>query len=174
MSLNIEPDKVEHSHDSWMVGTHLFYEPQEFKDRIFVACKNLGDRPLLEATGPAMEHPEACEVRLVDFVSWAISIGWDIPGELAEIADAQGGAVNAGTDQAAMWPWGDHETELLRMLAAAAHQFWSTYDPDQPSTAPRSEDVRDWLIDHGVSRRVAEVMAQILRPKDLPTGPRRG
>jgi hypothetical protein len=71
------------------------------------------------------------------------------------------------------WPWGDHETELLRHLAAAAKEWWSTYDSEDPTTAPISDDVRDWLIERGVSDRNAEVMATILRPAGLKPGPRK-
>ena len=80
------------------------------------------------------------------------------------------------TDDPALgrWPWGDHDTKLLRHLAAAAHEWWSTYDPDNPSTAPTNADVSGWLIDkHKVSKRMAEAMAQILRANGLPGGRRR-
>lgn len=72
------------------------------------------------------------------------------------------------------WPWGDHETELLRHLAAAAHNFWSTYDPMDKSTAPKSADVKEWLMnERGLSRNNAEAIARMLRPSDVPTGPRK-
>lgn len=73
----------------------------------------------------------------------------------------------------ASWPWGDHETELLRKLSVAAREWWSTYDPETPSTAPTNDEVRDWLAVQGVARRVAEVMAQILRADGLAAGPRK-
>jgi hypothetical protein len=71
------------------------------------------------------------------------------------------------------WPWGDHETELLRAMAAAAKRFWYNYDPEQLDTAPKSEDVKTWLMDeHGVSDNLAQAIATILRPSGLRTGPR--
>jgi len=73
---------------------------------------------------------------------------------------------------AGRWPWGDYETDLLRKLAAAAEKFWKLYDPDDQSTAITSETVTKWLEDQGVSKRVAEIMAQILRADGLKTGPR--
>ena len=73
-----------------------------------------------------------------------------------------------------MWPWGSHETKLLRALAEAGEQWWSTYDQDDKTTAPTNEDVSEWLRHkHGVAARVAEVMAQILRADDIPQGPRK-
>lgn len=71
------------------------------------------------------------------------------------------------------WPWGDHETELLRHLKAAAEKWWARYDPADPSTAHTNEEVTAWLEVQGVSKRVAEIMAQILRADGLRTGPRR-
>jgi hypothetical protein len=71
------------------------------------------------------------------------------------------------------WPWGSHETELLRKLAEAAEKFWTLYDPTDNTTAPTNEQVADWLAKQGgVSKRNAEVMASILRADGLPTGPR--
>ena len=70
------------------------------------------------------------------------------------------------------WPWGDHETELLRKLASAAEEWWSIYDPASPATAPTNQEVKDWLVGQGVSDRVAESMATILRADGLQTGPR--
>jgi hypothetical protein len=71
------------------------------------------------------------------------------------------------------WPWGSHETELLRKLAAAAERFWRLYDPSDISTAPTNQQVSDWLRTQGVSDRIAESMATILRLDGLPTGPRK-
>ncbi|TAN11540.1 MAG: hypothetical protein EPN34_07005 [Burkholderiaceae bacterium] len=72
------------------------------------------------------------------------------------------------------WPWGDYETGLLRHLAAAAERFWMAYDPEDPATAKTNEIVAEWLESRGVAKRVAEVMAQILRADGLRTGPRLG
>lgn len=74
---------------------------------------------------------------------------------------------------AGTWPWGDRETELLKHLAAAAGRFWKNYDPADATTAPRSSEVEEWLQNRSVSKRVAEVMAQILREDGLPVGKRR-
>lgn len=70
------------------------------------------------------------------------------------------------------WPWGDHETKLLRLLAAAAEKHWKLYDPTDASTAPKNKTVVTWLMAQGVAGRSAEVMATILRADGLPTGPR--
>jgi predicted GNAT family acetyltransferase len=44
------------------------------------------------------------------------------------------------------------------------------YDPEKPATAPTNDDVSDWLEKRGVAKRVAEVMAQILRADGLKAG----
>lgn len=74
----------------------------------------------------------------------------------------------------ARWPWGSHETEALRHLEAAARKWWSHYDPTDPTSASTNEQVVAWLIEeHGVSMRLANSIASILRADGLPSGPRR-
>lgn len=81
-----------------------------------------------------------------------------------------GSLVDAGK-----WPWGNHETEKLRHLEAAAKKYWANYDPDDPSSAETNETVVTWLMtERGVaSRHMAEAIASILRADGLPTGPRK-
>jgi hypothetical protein len=77
------------------------------------------------------------------------------------------------TTSAGPWPWGSFETRLLKDLSAAAKKWWSNFDPSDNTTAPKNEDVSKWLVhERGVSTRMAEAMATILRADDLPTGPR--
>jgi len=73
----------------------------------------------------------------------------------------------------APWPWGDHDTTLLQHLAAAAERFWKRYDPTDATTAPTNQTVSEWLQGRGVSSRIAETMASMLRPEGLKTGPRK-
>jgi hypothetical protein len=80
--------------------------------------------------------------------------------------------VQAAEIEARAWPWGTHETELLRHLAAAGGRFWVNFDPSDPTTAPTNEDVSTWLTARGVSKRMADAMASILRADGLATGPR--
>lgn len=72
------------------------------------------------------------------------------------------------------WPWGSHETELLRQLEAAALRFWGeTYDPDDDETAPTNEQVAEWLLPRvGNSRRIADAIATLLRKDGLRSGRR--
>ncbi|MDP1527678.1 MAG: hypothetical protein Q8M20_17890 [Rhodocyclaceae bacterium] len=72
-----------------------------------------------------------------------------------------------------LWPWGDYDTKLLRELAASAERFWKNYDPADPGTAPTNDQVIAWLIERGVAKRNAQLIATMLRADGLPTGPRK-
>ena len=79
------------------------------------------------------------------------------------------------------WPWGGHHTELLGHLEAAAREFWTGYNPQNAkATAPKNESVIAWLEARNVpgqkkkvSNQMATAIASMLRPDDLPTGPRK-
>lgn len=72
------------------------------------------------------------------------------------------------------WPWGDHHTEALGHLQAAALRFWTHYDASDKSTANTNVQVSEWLQkERNVSKTLADSMASILRPDGLPTGPRK-
>jgi hypothetical protein len=115
------------------------------------------------------EHPR-------QFLAWAREKGYFIPKELEELVnlfhpEAEGRP--QGDADRPKWPWGGHDTQLLRHLAAAGDRFWKYYDPSDPATAPTNKQVTDWLVEQGVARRNAEVMATVLRTDDLPPGPRK-
>ncbi len=77
-------------------------------------------------------------------------------------------------ETAGRWPWGGHETELLRHLAAAAERFWVNYDPSDPSTAETNETVAEWLrTERKLAKQNSEAIARILRADGLPKGPRK-
>lgn len=88
------------------------------------------------------------------------------------IAKLEREAAEAKDAAAHRWPWGSYETNLLQKLDEAVKRFWVGYDPADPSTANTNDTVKDWLKQQGVSDRVAEVMAQIIRADGLRTGPR--
>jgi hypothetical protein len=73
---------------------------------------------------------------------------------------------------ASKWPWGDHDTPALGHLAAAAKQFWSTYEPG--ARASTNSEVVKWLVEQRhVTPRLAKSIATILRAENLKPGPRR-
>lgn len=109
-------------------------------------------------------------VRLGDFRAWgeALPAPFTFPDEFPKAATPEPAAPAANR-----WPWGDHETKLLRKLAAAGEKFWKPYDPNDPTTALTNEDVVAWLKEQGVAERNAQVMATILRADGLSPGPRK-
>lgn len=71
------------------------------------------------------------------------------------------------------WPWGNHDTQKLRILAEAAKHWWVNYDPADATTAPTVRQVADWLVtEKGVGKGLADAMAAILRADGLKPGPR--
>lgn len=109
------------------------------------------------------ERIDACKtyVRTSDFANWCDGKG--IPHNLP---------LRPTPQPQSKWPWGNHETKLLTDFAAAADRFWKNYDPTDMTTAPRNKDVQTWLKGRGVSDRMAEIMATILRADGIPRGPR--
>jgi len=81
---------------------------------------------------------------------------------------------NGQNPSSTRWPWGDHQTELLGHLEAAARRYWINYDPSDPTTAPTNKTVIEWLKkERKVSSAKAEAIASMLRADGLPTGPRK-
>lgn len=102
-------------------------------------------------------------ITITEFLAWCEGKGFavSIPG------------LQRSVPAPSSWPWGDHDTELLQKLDTAARKWWVNYDPADQTTAPTNETVSQWLKSQGVSDRVAEIMAQILRADGIPTGPRK-
>ena len=148
----------------------------DFLRRVHIAAAELVPRGTLPIADGAADG-ERTVVRIADFASWADGKGWNLPPEFTRPqADAVSGYLVAPEgvyDGSAKWPWGNHETELLRKLAAAAAKFWTNYDPTDKTTAPTNQQVSDWLQKQGVSKPTADAMATILRADGLPTGRRK-
>jgi hypothetical protein len=111
---------------------------------------------------------------LVDFAAWVLrEMDWpplptEFPGVRALLAEAQ---TPKAAPSLGPWPWGVYETPNLKYLAMAAKQFWS--DGYNRDSAPTNDDVAEWLEAQGASQRTAVIIAQILRPPDVPFGPRK-
>ena len=83
-------------------------------------------------------------------------------------------APSVDKDVTGHWPWGDHHTEFLGHLEAAARKHWVNYDPADPGTAPTNASVSGWLnTERKVSKKMADSIASMLRADGLPTGPRK-
>ena len=107
---------------------------------------------------------------LIDATNWNIN---RLKTEQNSEAEASNSIEKNGI-QNLRWPWGEHHTETLGHLDAAARKFWVLYDSSDFSTAPTNEMVSEWLqSERGISREKARAIASMLRPDGLPTGPRR-
>lgn len=107
---------------------------------------------------------------LIDATNWNIN---RLKTEQNSEAET-GNSIEKNRIQNFRWPWGEHHTETLGHLEAAARKYWVLYDPSDISTAPTNEMVIEWLqSDRGISREKARSIASMLRPDGLPTGPRR-
>lgn len=144
----------------------LFQPQPHFEELLMMAKSNIANSGLLKPISLSKEGVEESEVKLSNFATWLNSIGYSTPAEFPWQPEAM-------PFSNMNWPWGRHETELLRKLAAAADRFWKNYDPSDPTTAPTNQQVIDWLKDQDVSVRNAEVIATILRADGLSTGPRK-
>ena len=140
--------------------------PRQFDDLLMMAKGSIGANAVLKLVSRSDEGLDESEVKLSNFATWLKSIQYKIPAPFPWLPEP---ITFSNMD----WPWGRHETELLRKLAAAAHRYWSNYDPSDPTTAPTNQQIIDWLKGQGVSERTAEIMATILRADRLPTGPRK-
>jgi hypothetical protein len=141
--------------------------PESFDTLLTMAKGSLGSGNVLKLNSFSPDGIKESEISPSVFGAWITSIRYQVPTDFPW-QDAPELPLSRE------WPWGrNHETELLRKLAAAAERFWKRYDPNDPTTAPTNETVTNWLIDQKVSKRNAEVMATILRVDGLPTGPRK-
>jgi hypothetical protein len=186
LSVDVDPEKVD-----WGGGAEggiALSESPEFNDRLFIAVRNMGIGKLVPTVSiPGQNLPINATIKLAEFVAWARKLRWRLPAALVNIFGEEEGDYTPDYDSywdsesrlgprsvASRWPWGDYETRLLRLLAAAVDKHWTLFDPADPSTAPRNEMVVEWLMTtHDVKRRTAEVMATILRADGLPVGRRK-
>ncbi len=132
-----------------------------------MAMGSIGANGILKLVSRSDEGLEESEVKLSNFATWLKSMQYQVPAQFPWQPEP---ITLSNMD----WPWGRHETHLLRKLAGAAQRFWANYDPSDPTTAPTNQQVIDWLKRQGVAECTAEIMATtILRADDLPMGRRK-
>lgn len=125
------------------------------------ACNALAAQRI-RAKNYCAETPEDSEIDLAEFAKWAGSIGISMPLGFPQ-RDTETPPPISG------WPWGTYQTEMLALLAEAVERFWVRFDPNEPDTAPDSKtDVIPWLRSKGLSNNMAEAIATIIRPKNIP------
>jgi hypothetical protein len=67
-------------------------------------------------------------------------------------------------------PYHGHKSEGLEFVDEAIRQLWSTYDEEDPSTAPTQKEVIDYLRSKGAGANMADAVNLILRPANLRRG----
>jgi hypothetical protein len=89
LSLDIEPSKVSQEPTGWNGTSRKINESEEFKNRAFMAVRNIGqDNGLTPVSNYSRREPKDCQVALSQFSTWAQLIGWNIPPQLAERSPA--------------------------------------------------------------------------------------
>lgn len=61
----------------------------------------------------------------------------------------------------------EHQSEGLEFVQDAIKELWSTYDEDNPQTAPTKKEVIDYLTERGAGKNMAEAVNLVLRPASL-------
>lgn len=161
--------------DPYNCGFHDDFEAefQRYEDLLLRAILRR-DLPASECT--TKNNVKTWQIAARAFQAWCVAKGIDYPlvPPLPATYQAATPAPDAAQASPSRWPWGNHTTKALDLLADAAKQWWSTYDPDNPSTAPTNKEVIEYVTAKGESTKLAESIASILRADDLPTGRRKG
>ena len=100
--------------------------PRKFEDLLGMAKGSIGAGGILKLLSKSDEGLEESEVKLSIFATWLSTVPHKPPAEFPWQPEDI-------TLSNMTWPWGRHETHLLRMLAAAANKFWKQYDPNRTS-----------------------------------------
>ncbi|MFB5173299.1 hypothetical protein AAIO65_12065 [Erwinia amylovora] len=61
----------------------------------------------------------------------------------------------------------EHQSEGLEYVRDAIRELWSTYDEDDPQTAPKKDEVINYLRERGAGVNMADAVNLILRPGKL-------
>lgn len=132
----------------------------------------------LRAGWKYLNAPEKLRVNFSDVVELFQNLGVECNENSIGVLNSAKSGVEKSTAMRATtvtkWPWGDHHTELLGSLEAAAKRFWINIDPDDETTLPKNEEISEWLQnDQRVSENISKAIATILRPKGGKPGPKK-
>ena len=134
---------------------------------------------LFAAIGQLNKPHTMVKLQRKHFQDWLDHIGWQSPYSFNSksaiaIEGETHGVQGPCIDNKPRWPWGAHDTKLLRALEQTAKKWWVHYDPADHTTAPTNEAVIAWVIAQGLaSENIAKAIASILRADGLPSGPRK-
>jgi hypothetical protein len=130
LSLNIDPSKIK---DRPIGGIHIFADVQEFEDRLFVAKRNVGPGKSLTIAVINAMAPANTLVPIPIFVSWALSMQWEMPEQLASLAS---------TDSR-LSEFDQHSPTYPRELDIAL-QAWRAVSKSEEKGKPKAR-LRAWL-----------------------------
>lgn len=92
-----------------------------------------------------------------------INNGWD--------SDSSSNVIDVVPDPAIedipLLPKYEHQSEGLEFVQDAIKELWSTYDEDDPQTAPTKPEVIKYLTERGAGKNMAEAVNLVLRPIHL-------
>lgn len=160
-------------YDSGFMPDDMQADFRRYEDLVTRAITR-GELPATKST--TKQNQATWQITALAFHAWCETTGLDYP-LLQPNQETKRAPVTAPVDipkSLNRWPWGNHTTKALELLADAAKQWWSTYDPDDPSTAPKNNEVIAYVRAKGESTKLADSIASILRADDLPTGRRKG
>lgn len=122
LSLDIDPDSIDSDSvwltpQPWMSSPSGFVARRDFRDRLDVACANVGRGRALPALRYGGDDPNA-SVRLKEFAAWCLSIDWSIPDELRALAGASTQSVAPSTQDA----HGQQNAQIAAQVAKFANE----------------------------------------------------
>lgn len=173
LSLDIEPDEVNHGAGGWMSDTHIFSESQEFKDRLDVVKANrhkINTRPRTIN----MADPSSSLVGLWDFVQFAKKLNWTLPTELLSILPEDPAAIPQ--QQVERIQTGaitkPYHSKFLVLALQASTKFWERADRNDKTTHPEQADIIGFLKerDSKLSDAMAKNIASVIRPEWAAVG----
>lgn len=133
----------------------------QFNRRLEIACKNLGTKLCVDYEKTELTDDKDVEVLIDEFVSWAISCGWDMPSECIALKVTP---ISLTSVEELSPNFHENTAEDLRHLCLASRIFWAMVDRTDKSTFPNTNDIVDWLIKRGYSASLAKSGASIIRP----------
>lgn len=163
-------------------GLAIAFRPQSpewfYQQRIDLACAHVRNETL--ECFERKDSVSQSDVRLPVYAAWAESLGagHELPPQFprSDVLPKASG-VEQSNQVKYKWPWGNHDSKLLRDLAMAGEQWrlvadGGSFDPQDSSTAPKNDFMIQWLIEQGVRKENAKLITRIVHANGLPAGPR--
>ena len=134
---------------------------EKHRDRVDATIRGGKLAALTEHNLPAVKLEQGCIIAVDDARDYLAGIGFGL-------------AQDAGSMQALHVPCeaqqNPNKSDLLAYLNQASQRFWANADRDDKGTHQANESVSKWLQDKGLSKRLADSGASIIRPKWAAVG----